>query len=80
MFSLPPSYTVMSHRTPSTILTKFSATMQRQPSLGETIHDDKDFKSGDFTLISSNNIRFRVDSVYLFAARCVARRRRPTQS
>ncbi|KAL1411757.1 hypothetical protein Q8F55_002724 [Vanrija albida] len=68
MMSLPPSYTVMSQRPPSTILTKLSASMQRQPSAGETIHDDKDFRNGDFTLISSNNIRFRVDSVYLFAA------------
>jgi hypothetical protein len=31
--------------------------------------DDNKWTSGDFTLISSDNVRFRVDSFYLYAPR-----------
>lgn len=31
--------------------------------------DDKSFTEGDFVLVSSDNVRFRIPSFYLFAAR-----------
>ncbi|KAL1411747.1 hypothetical protein Q8F55_002714 [Vanrija albida] len=38
-----------------------------------TIVDDKDWTTGDFTLISSDNVRFRVDSMTLFVSSPVFR-------
>lgn len=34
-----------------------------------TIVDDKTWTTGDFTLVSSDHVRFRVPSYYLLAAR-----------
>lgn len=37
--------------------------------VSEELVDDSKWKEGDFTLISSDNVRFRVDSCFVFAAR-----------
>lgn len=41
----------------------------RSPSpLVDTIQDDEKWRKGDFGLVSSNGVRFRVDSIKLMAA------------
>lgn len=37
----------------------------------DIIRDAPEFRDGDFELLSSDNVRFRVQSCYLMAARCV---------
>lgn len=33
--------------------------------------NDDEWTTGNFTLVSADNVTFRVDSFYLYAARCV---------
>jgi hypothetical protein len=37
--------------------------------MGGSIKDDPTWKTGDFELISSDNVRFKVDAVHLCSAR-----------
>lgn len=44
--------------------------MDEPVAVAPEIHDDEHFITGDFTLISSDNVRFRVSSQALLAAKC----------
>jgi hypothetical protein len=57
-------------RTPSEITSPAEASHTLDPeSTNDEIADDEDFKEGDFELVTTDHVRFRIPSHYLFAHR-----------